>query len=224
MVAGKGGVRAIDETSQQVVAEFGNYCKAMEWSSWKEKGQVAAFGPPMALLSLNTHELLREFSLPSTGVTAAVSEPNHDSLLFVTEDQALRRLNTVSGLQETLAYFDVGSVLDLARSSDGGMVALCGQNGSIKVWKQRDFAMTALLGADGPIAQLGFDSNNDLLAITSTGQVGQWSNSNGELLRKQSLFEQQGFTIASSIHSDFVVAAGLPESLLVWNAKSDDPP
>ncbi len=89
-----------------------------------------------------------------------------------TEDQALRRLNTVSGLQETLAYFDVGSVLDLARSSDGGMVALCGQNGSIKVWKQRDFAMTALLGADGPIAQLGFDSNNDLLAITSTGKSG----------------------------------------------------
>ncbi len=51
----------------------------------EEKGQVAAFGPPMALLSLTTHELIREFSLPSTGVTAAVSEPNQDSLLFVTE-------------------------------------------------------------------------------------------------------------------------------------------
>ena len=224
VVAGKGGVRGIDESSGDVVTEYGNFWQNYGVAQIGGRDTFAAYGPPISLLSLRNRDSIREFSLPSSGIAAAVSFPNQNKLLFVTDDQALRSLDTSTGKQETLAYGDHDRTLDLAVSANGQEIAVCGEDGSIRLWKQSDFAMATFVGAESPIAQLGIDSNKNLVGISTEGKVHGWSASTGELNWSESAFEQQGFSISTSSNSDFVVAAGLPEFLWIWKAARDQPP
>jgi serine/threonine protein kinase/WD40 repeat protein len=224
LVAGKGGTRFYDLANKKVISEFGNYWQSYGVIANRARNEIIAYGPPISVWSLETQTSLREWSLPAMGVWSALSVPDSDEVIVATEDGVIRKIDTTSGIQETLGYGDQGTIHDLASSSDGDSIAIAGEDGTVRIWNRRRYVSVSFAKNSGGIAEIAPIAGGRVVSLSTNGLIETWDLET--LARKWSYqgFEQQGFTLASSPSSPRVVAGGYPERLLMWDNTSESEP
>ncbi len=224
IIAGRGGIRIVDRATGTLQAELGNYWQTYRVALTENKDQIVTAGPPMVLWSLETKEKLREWNPPSSEIVAASFLSSKNRFVFVTDDQAIRSLDMMTGDQETIGYCEDGDINDIAIASNGESLAFASDDGSTHLWHHQRFSMATILADQGPIAQIGNLPDGDVIALTSRGRVLRWDRETNSVTWSIDAYEQQGFSVASSYNSSFVMTAGIPANVRIWNLRDGETP
>ncbi len=221
LAAGKGGVALFSTETGAKLRHSGNSYQSYSAAFAEELNQVAFFGPPLTMVDKSTLGNPQIIEVPSADLSTGTYVKGDRSIVMATQDQCLRRIRLEFGEQETLAFYQGGSIVRLATADDGHSVAIIDQTGSLRLLKLTNYSTpTSYQAFTSAVSSIQVVSPHEVYALSDNGELAVIDTVDQTRQALEPSHANQGFSLALSSDRSRLISNGLDQQLVVWSMDS----